>query len=286
MAKSYEKLADAIDKAMNFYQYEKSYQESIDNLQKRIELQRMSLNAEKEKKKSDKDAIKEYNESILELEDELKELRDARIEAFGGFGSEDNIISAAEEFIDSWYSAFRESGDMIDALKGKWDDFIDNLVKKQIFYNVANKYLKNILSQVDTYLEDGKLTPEDVDEIGKLRDQSVAQINEVLTQLMDGLGITASGIRSELDGLSKSKIELTEDTGQAIEAILNSARQYVIRIYEIINQMYERMSNINYNTNPVLIELKAQTRHIEDIKNMLNSVIDKTSFNPTIRVKI
>lgn len=286
LAKSYERLADAIDKAMNFYQYEKSYQESIDNLQKRIELQRMSLNAEKEKKKSDKDAIKEYNESILELEDELKELRDARIEAFGGFGSEDNIISAAEEFIDSWYSAFRESGDMIDALKGKWDDFIDNLVKKQIFYNVANKYLKNILSQVDTYLEDGKLTPEDVDEIGKLRDQSVAQINEVLTQLMDGLGITASGIRSELDGLSKSKIELTEDTGQAIEAILNSARQYVIRIYEIINQMYERMSNINYNTNPVLIELKAQTRHIEDIKNMLNSVIDKTSFNPTIRVKI
>ena len=286
LAKSYERLADAIDKAMNFYQYEKSYQESIDNLQKRIELQRMSLNAEKEKKKSDKEAIKEYNESILELEDELKELRDARIEAFGGFGSEDNIISAAEEFIDSWYSAFRESGDMIDALKGKWDDFIDNLVKKQIFYNVANKYLKNILSQVDTYLEDGKLTPEDVDEIGKLRDQSVAQINEVLTQLMDGLGITASGIRSELDGLSKSKIELTEDTGQAIEAILNSARQYVIRIYEIINQMYERMSNINYNTNPVLIELKAQTRHIEDIKNMLNSVIDKTSFNPTIRVKI
>ena len=286
LSKSYERLADAIDKAMNFYQYEKSYQESIDNLQKRIELQRMSLNAEKEKKKSDKDAIKEYNESILELEDELKELRDARIEAFGGFGSEDNIISAAEEFIDSWYSAFRESGDMIDALKGKWDDFIDNLVKKQIFYNVANKYLKNILSQVDTYLEDGKLTPEDVDEIGKLRDQSVAQINEVLTQLMDGLGITASGIRSELDGLSKSKIELTEDTGQAIEAILNSARQYVIRIYEIINQMYERMSNINYNTNPVLIELKAQTRHIEDIKNMLNSVIDKTSFNHTIRVKI
>lgn len=286
LERAYEKLEEAINNSMDFQQFNKNNDEAIKNLEKRIKLTENSMKAEEDKKKKDEDKIQEYKDTVEDLKDELEDLKEKRIEALGGFGSTENVKSSAEEFIDTWYDAFSEGEDMIDALSEKWDEFIDNMVKKQIFYNVANKYLDNVLRQVDTYLEDGKLSKEDIDEISKLKDQSVLQINEVLTQLMDSLGITSNGIKSELDGLSKSKIELTEDTGQSIEAILNSNRQYVIKIYEILNNWFDKINNFNFNSNPIMNELSAQTRYIEDIKLLLNSVIDKSSFTPYIRVKI
>ncbi|MGM9970073.1 MAG: tape measure protein [Anaeroplasma sp.] len=286
LERAYEKLEAAIDNAMNFSDYNKLQKSLIDNLEKQIDLTEKSLKAEEDKKKKDEDQIQEYKDQIEDLKEDLDELKEKRIEALGGFGSDENIKDAAQELIDAWIDAYKEGEDQIDALNEKWDEFINNLTKKQVFYTVAKKYLDNVLRQVDSYLEDSVITNEEIASISDLAKQSSAELNTILTSLMDSLGITAGTLNSELEGLSKSKIELTEDTGQAIEAILNSSRFYIIQISNNIQNIYDHMLNSGFDINPIISELRMQTGYIEDIKNYFNSVIDRTSMNPTIRVKI
>ena len=73
----------------------------------------------------------------------------------GGFGSQSNYKSAAQEFADAWVDAFNEGGDALDALGGKFDDFFDNLIKKQLMQRGAKRYLEPILKAFDDAVSEG-----------------------------------------------------------------------------------------------------------------------------------
>ena len=284
LQKEYEKLEKVIEHAISFETYRSSFNEMQDNLMEQIDSLNRMIAAEQEKKKTDDDQIKEWKEEMEEAQESLLEIQEQFYEDMGGFGSGENYKSAAEDFIDAWYSAFKETGNGLEGLKEQWDEYFDNIIKKQILMRAGQKYIQPLLEEVDKAVgESGEITSQEMNNLRRMAEETSVGLNEVLTTLAETLGGFGTGTSSELEGLSKSIQGVTEVTAQALEAILNSMRLYVIDSNKRLTDIAERVLNFENPQNPILAELKQQTEYIEDIRTFLNSVIHRQG-NPSIRV--
>lgn len=155
-------------------------------------------------------------------------------EDLGGFGSEANYKSAAQEFADAWVDAFNEGSNTLDALTDKFDDYFENLIKKQAMYRATEKFIKPILQAFDDAVSEGseggnnglEVTKNELAQLQKLKDENLAAYNEYLNNLMDVLGVTPSS-ESDLSDLQQGIQSVSETTAQALESILNSMRFYL-----------------------------------------------------------
>lgn len=273
LEKEYEKLEKVIENAISFEKYEQAYEEMNENLQAQIENARNMINAEKAKKKKDADYIKELEDGIAEDEEQLIENRKQFLEDMGGFGSEENFKSAAEDFVNAWIDAFKETGDGMSALEEKWDEVIDNMVKKQMLLKVGQKFIQPLLTEIDKMLEDGVLSSEDAKKVAELGSNAMYDINNAMTSLMEKWSNLFTGQGPELEGLSKGIESVTETTAQALEAILNSMRLYVIDSNKQLTNIAEKVLSSDDLINPILQELRQQTDYISDIRSFIDRVM-------------
>jgi hypothetical protein len=243
------------------------------------------IKAERDKKRTDDDQIKEWQEQIEEDQKKLLEIQEQFYEDMGGFGSAENYKSAAEDFIDAWYSAFKETGNGLEGLQEKWDEYFDNIIKKQILMRAGEKYIQPLLKKVDEMLDDGIMESSEMEKLRRMAEETSVGLNEILTNFAESLGEFGLGTGSELEGLSKGIQGVTEVTAQALEAILNSMRLYVIDSNKQLTEIAERVLNFENPQNPILAELKQQTEYIEEIRTFLNSVISRQG-SPSIRVSM
>jgi DNA repair exonuclease SbcCD ATPase subunit len=283
LQKEYEKLEKVIEHAISFETYRSSFNEMQENLMEQIDSLNRMIAAEQEKKKTDDDQIKEWKEEMEEAQESLLEIQEQFYEDMGGFGSGENYKSAAEDFIDAWYSAFKETGNGLEGLKEQWDEYFDNIIKKQILMRAGEKYIQPLLKKVDEMLDDQIMDSSEMDYLRKLAEEKSVGLNEILTNFAEALGGFGNAEGSELEGLSKSIQGITETTAQALEAILNSMRLYVIDNNKQLTEIAERVLNFENPQNPILAELKQQTEYIEEIRTFLNSVISRQG-SPSIRV--
>lgn len=285
LQKRFDKLEKAIDNAMSFGQYQKEFDEAKRNLDEQIRLTEDMIALEEAKKKTDKDAIKGYEDEIEEYNEQLQEMEEKRIEDMGGFGGQDAIKDAAEGFIDAWADAYNETGDGLDALKDKWDEYFQNLLKKQMMMKVASKYMGKVLEEINNAISDDILTGEEMEKLKTIRDESSEQLNTIMKQLAEQMGWEGGlGGGSELEGLSESIQGVTEVTAQALEAILNSMRFYVIDNNKQLIDIANTLLSWESPTSPILAELKAQTNYLSSIESLFNSVIDR-SGSPAVRIR-
>jgi hypothetical protein len=285
LQKEYEKLEKVIESAISFETYRDAFEEMQDNLQQQIKNTQAMIEAEQEKKKTDNDQIKEWQEDIEEAQEQIKENMEQFYEDMGGFGSAENYKSAAEDFIDAWYNAFKETGNGLEGLKEQWDEYFDNIIKKQLLMKVGQKYIQPLLEKVDAMLDDQIMDSSEMDYLRKMAEETSVGLNEILTNFAESLGEFGLGTGSELEGLSKGIQGVTEVTAQALEAILNPMRLYVIDSNKQLTEIAERVLNFENPQNPILAELKQQTEYIEEIRTFLNSVISRQG-SPSIRVSM
>lgn len=285
LQKEYEKLEKVIEHAISFETYRDTLEEMQDNLQQQIKNTQAMIEAEREKKKTDDDQIKEWQEDIEEAQEQIKENMEQFYEDMGGFGSAENYKSAAEDFIDAWYSAFKETGNGLEGLKEQWNEYFDNIIKKQLLMRAGQKYIQPLLEKVDAMLDDGIMESSEMDYLRNMAEETSVGLNEILTNFAEALGEFGLGTGSELEGLSKGIQGVTEVTTQALEAILNSMRLYVIDSNKQLTEIAERVLNFENPQNPILAELKQQTEYIEEIRTFLNSVISRQG-SPSIRVSM
>lgn len=284
LEKKYEDLEKTIENALSFETYRDTFDDMQSNLQAQIENTNKMIQAERDKKKTDDDQIKEWLEQIEEDQEKIKENMEQFYEDMGGFGSAENFKSAAEDFIDAWYSAFKETGNGLEGLKEQWDEYFDNIIKKQLLMRAGQKYIKPLLDEVDKAIgEDGEVTSSEMETLRRMAEEASVGLNEVLTNFAEALGGFGVGTGSKLEGLSKGIQGVTEVTAQALEAILNSMRLYVIDNNKQLTEIAERVLFFENPQNPILAELKQQTEYIEDIRTFLNSVISRQG-SPSIRV--
>lgn len=288
LERSYEKLKKSMDEAWSASDVINANNKIENNIKSQIASYEAMINAEQDKKKSDEGKINEWQNQIYDLKDTLKELEENAKEAFGGFGSEANYKSAAQEFADAWVDAFNESEDTLKALEDTFDNYFNNMLKKQLMQRAAQKYLKPIFDAFDKAVSEDSaggnqgrdVTEEDIARIQQLKDSQLKSFDEYAKALMKVLGIKPNGASTgELSKLQQGIQSLTESTGQALESLLNSIRFFVAQQssdVSVIRSILQQSSNVDIYSSaetPMLSELMAQTNILKNIYSKLESVI-------------
>ncbi len=286
LSEAYEKLKESMDDAWSMEDL-KNYN---DEMVKNIELQNANLRsmiaAEKDKKKTDSDKIHEYEKQLEENMKVLKEMKESLIEQLGGFGSEANYKAAAQAFADAWFDAFKEGSNALDALNEKFEEYIQNLIKKQLMLRVAQKYLKPLLEMVDKSLEEGSdggmnLTDQELAAINKLGDSTMKQLEEAFRNVTDSIGFVSKA-KDNLSGLQQGIQAVTETTAKSLEGLLGSMRYYLatqqadVRI--IRDTLLERLGTIAQqqaggSSNIMVDLLQQQVEYMKRLSSNFESVM-------------
>ena len=283
---AYEDLKESMDNAMSAADLLINKDDMVKNLEATNASLRSMISMEQSKKHTDSGKIDEWQRQIQENNKAIKELEQTVTEQMGGFGSESNFKSATQEFADAWVDAFNEGSDALEALEGKFDDYFNNLLKKQLMMRAADAYIKPILAAFDAAVAEGSaggnngldVTEEELNRIKELKDTNLALFDEYAKGLMEILGVSPTTSAS-LSDLQQGIQSLSESTGQALESLLNSIRFFVAQQstdVAAIRQLLAAGSSLNTTTDtntPMLKELQAQTNYLSKIYSMLGSVV-------------
>lgn len=283
---AYEDLKESMDNAMSAADLLINKDDMVDNLKATNASLSSMISLERSKKNSNQDQIEEWQRQIQENNKAIKELDQTVTEQMGGFGSDSNFKSAAQEFADAWVDAFNEGEDALQALEGKFDDYFNNLLKKQLMMRAADTYIKPILAAFDAAVAEGSaggnngldVTEEELNRIKELKDTNLALFDEYAKGLMEILGVSPTTSAS-LSDLQQGIQSLSESTGQALESLLNSIRFFVAQQstdVAAIRQLLAAGSSLNTTTDtntPMLKELQAQTNYLSKMYSLWSSVI-------------
>ena len=287
---AYNDLKESMENAFDIEKLSEYNDKIVENLKAQNASLRAMIKAEQDKKKTDNDKIEEYRKQIEANNKAIKEAEETLTEQLGGFGKQSNYKSAAEAFADAWVDAFNEGSDALVALNDKFDDYFNNMLKKQLTARAASRYIQPILDAFDAAVAKGseggndglEVTKEELENIKKLKDTNLELFNEYAKGLMEVLGVSPTG-SSNISALQQGIKSVTEATAQAIESIINSIRYYVAQqqadIRIIRDTLLEKLGNsINAITqdnssSPVLVELRLQTTILTDIRDTLSSCV-------------
>lgn len=282
LQRAYEKLKKSMDEAWSAAGVIQANKDTKANIEQQIDAYEQMIAAEKDKKDSDSGQIEEWKGQIDSLKQSLKELDEQLIQEMGGFGSEANYKSAAQEFADVWFDAYNETGDTLKALEDKFDEFFNNLIKKQLMQRAASKYLRPLFEAIDKAVSEDSdggvaLTEEEKEKIQELKDMQLKGLDEYMKMITELLNLKPSGgILSKL----KQGIEgVTETTAQALESILNSIRFFVAQQttdVSAIRAFLQQLSDVDIQTStntPMLTELRSQTTYLRQIRDTLSDVV-------------
>ena len=297
LQKAYDVLKEKMDNAWSAVSFSDMNKQTLQNVDAQIASYQAMIKAEQDKKKTDNDRIKEWQDAIEELKKTRKELEQQAIEEMGGIG-ETNYKDAAQAFADAWVDAFNESEDALLALQDTFDDYITNLIKKQAMMRLVQARMKSVFEAIDKSVTEGSagginLTKEELVNIQKMGESALAGLNEDLLALMETLGYKPSGEgTAELSALTQSIQGITEKEAEALEALLNSIRFFVSQqttdisaIRALLDARYSLESEYS-DANPMLVELRAQTRYLEILSDRIDRVFapSPNSKGPALRV--
>lgn len=283
---AYEILKEKIDKAWDITSLNNATKQTTQNIGQQIRSYQEMINAEQKKKDTDDERIKEWNEAIKELQKTKEEIIKQEQMDLGGIGGESEYRDAAESFVQAWMDAFNETEDGLKALNENFNDFIENLIVKQATMRLAQARLKNLFDMIDksvTEDSDGgiSITQKELADIYAEATTSMKGLNEDLLSFVETLGYKPSK-KANLSALQQGIQGITETTAEALEALLNSIRFFVSQqttdITAIRNLLDARYSlESQAETNPMLIELKAQTGYLEIISDRIDRVFAPNS---------
>lgn len=246
----------------------------------KAELERqMRLEKSKRSKDRDEDAIKQYEEQIQELTHQIEDLGDSIVENLLG----SNIKSAAEDFVDTWVSAWKEGENTLDAVEGKMDDITKNLIKKAIASKIVGTLLQPFYDAVDKAAseqsESGvELSLNELKQLSEMASSIGISINDALLALftnLENMGIIDKGAGSaELSALQQGITNISETTAEALEAYMNSVSQQVYYQSDILTQIRDILVNfggdVTIATNSqILFELRQSTQIQMSIQSIL-----------------
>lgn len=286
LERAYEKLKVSMDEAWSAADVVKANENIKENIQAQISSYEKMIKAEEDKKDTDHGKIEEWETQIKALQETLIELEEQTKELFGGFGSEANYKSAAQEFADAWIDAFNESGNTLEALEDTFDNYFNNMLKKQLMQRAAKKYLQPIFDAFDEAVSEGseggsegrEITESEIAQMQQLGKTQLKSFDEYAKALMKVLGIKPSGT-NELSKLQQGIQSLSESTGQALESLLNSIRFFVAQQttdVSAILTLLRQSSSIDistYGDTPMLTELQTQTSVLKSINEKFEKII-------------
>lgn len=272
LQKAYQRLGDAIENAYTIDTLNMSTENAQRNIQDQIKSYQNMIAAEEDKKDTDWDRIDEWKEAITDLQEQANELQNQKIAELGGFGSGADMKSAAEEFASAWLEAYKETGDGLTALEDKWDEYINNVIMKQLALRGIEKFLEPIMKNLDNMIgSDSYLSNDELETLQKQIEETMPALNEYFKTITENFGVPITGGEDNGSTLNQGIQSLTESTGVAIEAYMNSIRFFTsdsnLRLQNI-----EAMFNGTIES-PLITEMRNQTMLIRNINSLLDGVV-------------
>lgn len=283
LQKAYQRLGNAIENAYTIDTLNMSTENAQRNIQDQIKSYQNMIAAEEDKKDTDWDRIDEWKEAIIDLQEQAVQLRSQKLNELGGFGSGADMKSAAEEFASAWLEAYKETGDGLTALEDKWDEYINNIIMKQLALRGIEKFLEPIMNKLDNMIrDDSYLSNDELKELQDDIDKTMPALNEYWKKLAESfkIPIVDEGGSDNASTLSKSVQGVTESTANVIEAYLNSMRFFVSDSNMVLNNFYMAFTSIDPLLNPMYSELNNQTKLLRSIDERLASVITYSGDHP------
>lgn len=272
---SYEKMQKMFERSYALDELNTSSQAMLSNINAQIAAYERMRSAELAKKKSDEDAVRDYNRSIEELTEKADEVADNLRTSLGGIGVSE-YASLAEAFADAWLSAFNETGDGMDALSEKWDDVVNNMVKRQLVTRGLSKYMEGTLNYLNTALDDSIMSESEYDALLTMVKTASEGMNEYMKGLAASIGFLGTG-ETKLSGLQEGIQGMTEQTAEVLAAYANSLRLIESQQLSVLQDLAARVLSSDGAANPVLAELRRQTAYLDNIHSLLNSIIERGS---------
>ena len=285
LQKAYEKLEEAIDNAYSIDTLKSSKEQSIENLKAQNEAFKNSIAAEQAKKKTDHGRIQEWEQAIEDNLERIQEMEEEFVANLGGFGSKENVKSAAQEFADAWLDAYMETGDGLDALNDKWDEYIKNVIAKQLMLEGTKKFLQPVMNMLDGMLKDATFTSSEAESLQNKIDAVMPQLNEFWKSLAGSFDLEGLKKGDTMSGLQRGIQSVTEETAQALEALLNSVRYFTSDSNMQLKNILTALTAPSPE-NPYLLELKAQTEQLRLMNNLWNGIIKNGTTGKAINVRI
>ena len=287
---AYNDLKEAMDNAYDIAKLSKYSDEMIKNLKLQNQNLQSMIAAEKEKKDTDNSKIEEWQKQIEANNKAIKEAEETLTEQLGGFGSEANYKSAAEAFADVWMDAYNENSDGLEALNDKFNEYFNNLLKKQLMARAAAKFIQPILDAVDAAVAKGseggndglEVTSGELKKLQELKNTNLQAFNEYANTLMKVLGVTSKGA-SNLSNLQQGIQSVSEATAQALESIINSIRYFVAQqqsdVAAIRNILEARLGAVTAqgesggSSNQMIALMEQQVGYLHEICDNWSSVL-------------
>ena len=272
LQKAYQRLGDAIENAYTIDTLNMSTENAQRNIQDQIKSYQNMIAAEEDKKDTDWDRIDEWKEAIIDLQEQADQLRSQKLNELGGFGSGADMKSAAEEFASAWLEAYKETGDGLTALEDKWDEYINNVIMKQLALRGIEKFLEPIMKNLDNMIgSDSYLSNDELEALQKQIDETMPALNEYFKTIAENFGVPITGGEDNGSTLNKGIQSITESQADVLTAYANS-----IRFFSADSNL--RLQNIEAMFNgtiesPLITEMRNQTMLIRNINSLLDGVV-------------
>lgn len=290
LKEAYDDLKEAMDNAYDIAKLSKYSDEMIKNLELQNQNLQSMIAAEKEKKDTDNSKIEEWQKQIEANNKAIKEAEETLTEQLGGFGTKANYKSAAEAFADVWMDAYNENSDGLEALNDKFNEYFNNLLKKQLMARAAAKFIQPILDAVDAAVAKGseggndglEVTSGELKKLQELKNTNLQAFNEYANTLMKVLGVTSKGA-SNLSNLQQGIQSVSEATAQSLESIINSIRYFLAQqqsdVAAIRNILEVRLGAVTAqgesggSSNQMIALMEQQAGYLHEICDNWSSVL-------------
>ena len=169
--------------------------------------------------------------------------------------------SAARDFADSWLDAYLEFGNTADAIRGKFNDMIRNMVVNTILSKITDAFLKPIYTMIGDLSSDADgLTGGDINTVLTKLESGIPALDAALTATAEGLGNALSGLRNtdnDLQGISKGIAGASEETVGLLAGYMESIRFRLFAYidYMMLNSGTTTMSSLLAGQNTQIVHL-------------------------------
>lgn len=272
LQKAYQRLGNAIENAYTIDTLNMSTENAQRNIQDQIKSYQNMIAAEEDKKDTDWDRIDEWKEAIIDLQEQADQPRSQKLNELGGFGSGADMKSAAEEFASAWLEAYKETGDGLTALEDKWDEYINNVIMKQLALRGIEKFLEPIMNNLNNMIgSDSYLSNDELEALQKQIEETMPALNEYFKTITENFGVPITGGEDNGSTLNKGIQSITESQADVLTAYANS-----IRFFSADSNL--RLQNIEAMFNgtiesPLITEMRNQTMLIRNINSLLDGVV-------------
>lgn len=281
LKEKFEDLSEAIDEAWSTSQLT-TYKNELDQTYKMaIAAQKAIVAARADEKevrnrKTDSEEYKQWEEAKKELEELEQEYAESTQNIYSKVtdGILDSVHDAAREFTDAWWDAFVETGDGLSGLEENFNEMFLNLAKNQAAMQITGAFADRWKKDLEKYInaDDTELTKDEAKKWAEEVRRTMPELSEALEGYLGAFKDMASETQGAgLSALSKSIQGVSESTAQVLESLLNSMRFYVADSNAKLTQLLNNMMG-GETESPMLSELRAQTKWMRDIYNLINGM--------------